>query len=308
MPDNKLFEVLGAVYKIPIADAESLKKSDGTLDEEKLADLIVDKDKERIAEIKKENKAQFDNGFGAAERKTLKGFDNKLKEKFDIESDLQGDELLDYISETVKSKSDEVKKMTDDDIKSHPLFMQTIKEHKKQLQEKDAEREGALKKLQDENAQKEILSEVIKLADAHLEKIGEVILPSNASKAQTHKDKLYFDPLRQTQWIKKDNKLFPIDKDGKILTDEHNYAMEATDLFEKIAKENLDFKVAKDRSSPDNSKQQQPPTKDQPQKKYTGKAPTSAKEYALLLNDTKNLTPEQRMEIKQTYKEQFSTN
>ena len=66
---NIILGVLGTLYKMSETEiAELLKKSDGTegYDEEKALQLIIDKDKQRIAAIKADIPNKFDEAFKKA--------------------------------------------------------------------------------------------------------------------------------------------------------------------------------------------------------------------------------------------------
>lgn len=310
--------LLGTIYKMPEADvAAALPKADGSdeVDEEKALALIIQKDKERIEKIKTDNSTKWDDAIKKATGQVWSKVEKTLKDRFDVDSELQGEELLEFI---VENKKPDGKPLTDDEVKSHPVFMKTIKELNKKLEEKDKEKEAALKEAQENFTQKEIFSEVRKEALMAFDKLGEAILPADARKADMMKQRLLIDELNQYDYTKQDGKFLPRykagtkdkngnDIGGKFVEDEHGYAMEFEDLVSKKAKENFEFKTSKDRQSPNNADNNNPPRKEQKEKKYQGKAPANQREYVGLLTDD-SLSPDQKIEIKEQYGEQFSKN
>ena len=312
--------LLGTIYKIPETEiAELLKKSDGTegIDEKKVLNFIIDKDKARITAIKAEIPTKFDEAFKKATKEVWTKVEKSLKEKFDIESDLQGDDLIEFVSETAKEKAKdapgEKKDLTDDDIKKLPVYTNAEKAWKKQLAEKETEKVNALKELQDKFSQEKTFSKVRDAALSKFKKLGDVILPADPEKADKMIQRLLIDELTgYTYQVDDKGNFLLLDKDGKRVEDEHGHAMEFENLIEKIAKSNFDFKVSKDRKSPANGGDDEGDDGksgggDDKKKKYTGKAPADKQEYlGLLTSDT--LTSEQKLEVKSQYGGQFSNN
>ena len=316
-------ELLGKLFKMSSEEiAEILKKSDGTegIDEEKVLKIILDKDKDRIAKIKGEG-PKWDDAMKKATREVWSKVEKELKEKFDIESDLQGDELIDFVANDSKEKlgkaaeAGEGKKpaeMTEDEIKKTPVYIKAEKAFKKSLEEKDADKDKSLKELQDSFTQKENFSKVRNAALSKFRKIENVILPSDAEKAQKMIDRLLLDQLAPYDYQIDDNGKFLIlykdgDKKGKRVEDAHGNAMEFDDLIEGITKSNFELKVSTDRKSPGNGKDKNNDAggDETKKKKYTGKAPGSKQDYLALLTSN-DLSSEQKLEVKSTYGEEFS--
>lgn len=320
---SKIIEgLLGTVYKMSKEEiAEALKKSDGTegIDEEKALQLIIDKDKERIAKIKADG-PKWDDAIKKATKEVWSNVEKSLKKTFDVESDLQGDELIAFVSETVKEKlkaepgkGKKVEDITEDDIKKHPVFIAAEKSYKKALAEKEAEKTNALKEMEAGFTQKENFSKVKDAALLKFKKLQNIILPADAEKANKMIQRLLIDELSPYEYQVDANGKFLLlhkegDKKGKRVEDAHGNALEFDDMIELIAKSNFEFKVADDRNAPanggDNGKNGGTGGKE---KKYTGKAPADKQAYLGLLTDDA-LTSDQKLEIKQEYGEQFSKN
>jgi hypothetical protein len=312
MSKKLILGVLSTLFKMPeLVVAEALQKSDGSeeFDEDKALKLIIDKDKDRIATIKAEGSTKWDDAYKSAEKKVRSKFEKQLKDRFDIEdTDLQGDELLDKVAETLEEKSKSTGKkpaeMTEDDIKKHPVFIKAEKDWKKALTDKETEKENALKKAEEGFTQKEVLSRAKKAAMLRFKAIGEAVLPSDVTRADNQVKKLLLDELEGFTFQEADGKFIVLDKDGKRVEDEHGHAQDFDALVDRIAKSNFDFKVAPERRSPANGGD--PDKNKQPgeEKKYTGKAPSDKKEYLQLLTD-ENLSAEQKIEITGEYGDKF---
>lgn len=311
MSKKVITAVLGTLFKMPDVEVAELLKTDDPeiLDEDKAIKLILEKDKERIESIKAESKKKFDDGYKKAQGEVLSGFEKKLKEKYGIEDELQGEELVDAILE---AKTSELKKktgnsqLTEEEIKKLPSYLKLEKELKKAVDEARQEGENKLKALQQEYSQKETFTKVKEAALSKFKSLGDVILPSDQEKAQKMIQRLLIDELTQFEYqIDEKGKFLILHKDGEKkgnrVEDDHAHALEFDDLIAKIAKSNFDFKAAEDRSNSGNGGRQQQQQQQQPNaKKYSGKAPANAKEYAEILLD-----PSLDLETKSDFKSQF---
>lgn len=313
---NKLIlAVLGTLYKMPESEvAELLKKSDGTdgFDEEKALKLILDKDKDRVAALKAEGNTKWDDAIKKATKEVWGKVEKDLKTKFDIESDLQGEELLTHVAETLpekfKGKGKKADELTEDDIKKHPAYIKAEKAFKQQLVDKDTEHQTAIKAKDTEYNRKTTFAEVSERALTKFKKIGEAILPADAEKAQKMIQRLLIDELGGYSYqVDEKGNFIVLNKDGKRAEDDHGHAVELDSLIDKIAKNNFEFKAAQNRQSPANGggQQQQQPGGGQAAKKYTGKAPANQQEYLGLLTGT-DLSTEEKLDVKAQYGEQFS--
>jgi len=316
MSKKLITAVLGTLFKMPDVEVAELLKTDDPekFDEEKAIKLIIDKDKERIEAIKTESKNKFNDGYKKAQGEVLSTFEKKLKEKYGIEDELQGEELIDAILE---AKTTDLRKkagnnqLTEEEIKKLPSYLKLEKDLKKAVEDARAEGESKLKALQHEYSQKETFSKVRDAALAKFKAVGDVILPADAEKAQKMIQRLLIDELIDYDFQIDDRGKFLVlhkdgDKKGNRVEDDHGHALEFDDLISRIAKSNFDFKVADDRSNPGNGgkpKQQDPPGNTA--KKYSGKAPANAKEYAEILLDA-SLDLETKSDFKAQYGKQFS--
>jgi hypothetical protein len=312
---NKLIlAVLGTLYKMPESEvAELLKKSDGTegFDEDKTLKLILDKDKERVTSLKAEGSTKWDDAIKKATKEVWGKVEKELKTTFDIESDLQGEELLSHVAETLPEKYKGIGKkpaeLTEDEIKKHPAYIKAEKEFKKQLSDKEKELTDKLNAKETEYSQQQIFAKAKETALTKFKKLGEAILPGDAEKAEKMIQKLLIDELAgYTYQIDDKGNFIILNKDGKRAEDAHGHALEFDKLVETISKSNFEFKASKERQAPANGgHQQQQPGGGNPAPKYTGKAPSNQQEYLGLLTGS-DLSTEEKLDVKAQYGEQFS--
>jgi hypothetical protein len=312
--------LLGTIFKMPETEiAELLKKPDGsdTIDEDKLLQTIIDKDKDRVAKLKADG-PKWDDAVKKATKEVWNKVEKSLKEGFEIDTDLQGDELVAHVVESAKDakagkggSGKKVEDLTEDEIKKHPVFVKAEKNYQKALADKDAEKTTALQELQNSYTSKETFSKVREAALLQFKKVGEAILPEDAEKSAKMIQRLLVDELSQYDYQIGENGDYIISyKDGankgKRVEDGHGHAIGLVDLVTEISKSNFDFKVAQSRQAPANgggggNRGQG----GEGNKKYIGKAPANAAEYMGLLTSA-DLSTEEKLSVKEQYSQQFS--
>ena len=307
--------VLGTLFKMSETEITDALKSDGSdeIDEAKILPLILSKDKDRISKIKTEI-PKWDDAVKKATKEVWTKVEAELKEKFEVESDLKGDELIEFVSAAAKEKAkgDPGKKkedMTEDDIKKHPVFLTAEKLFKKQLADKDTEKLNEIKKLEDSFSQKENLSKVRNAALTKFKKLGDVILPADAEKADKLIQRLLLDELNPyTYQVDDKGEFLILNADGKRLEDAHGNAMVFDDLIDKIAKDNFEFKVSKEKSSPANGGKGAGDGGGGgggDDKKYKGKLPQNKDEYLAIMTSA-DYDSAAKLEVKQQFSGKFN--
>ena len=302
--------LLGTVYKMPETEVAELLKTeaDEPIDEEKILKIILEKDQARISKIKTDssaNPAKWNEAVGKATKDVWSKVEKSLKDEFDVDSELKGEELLSFISESAKEKmkaSGQPGTITDDDVKKHPVYVKAENDFKKKIVEKDNEMKTAVEAAEAAQSRKEFIAKMRKAALIKFKDLSDVILPTDAQKAEKQIQKLLIDELDAYEFQDDGNDSFlPLykegDKKGNRVEDGHANAIGFDALIEKIAKSNFEFKVATDRDSPGNGKPKEDEGKNAGKKLFTGKAPANKQEYIGLLTDT-SLTTEQKLEIK----------
>lgn len=303
-----------ALYKVDEADlAEDLKEA---VEGDEVNDDVVEKifvklDANKVTSLKDEARERFDNGIKKGQKETAKKFEKKLKATFEIDDDsLEGDALLSKVEEVAnehKSKSSgsgdkpDLNKITPEDLEKIPAFINKQREFSTQLKAKDTEKEEAVKEIQEQIKKGEVKSKVFKKA---LEKLNErnPILPADASKAEKHKKKFLLDELENIPFmLAEDGAIVPLDEEGKARKNKNGIDVDFNMLVDSIIDDNFEFAKTNPKNSPSNKNDKSNPEA----KKFTGKAPTSSKEYFDLITD-EELSTEEKAEIIEEYRDKFN--
>lgn len=295
---EELEVLLGYVAKtLNIANAEVaalIKADDGKIKEDALSALL-DKDKDRVKTLKTE---AHDLGHRKANKEVMKTFESGLKEKFELESDKQGLELIEALLETKTPKPDGKAKFTDDDVKKHPLFIQAENKVKEVKDFTEKEWKSKLEEKEKEYSRGKVLSVVEKKA---LDLIAELnpVLSSDPKRAANQKKDL-IDKIIKNGFEIQDNEIILIGEEGKRLEDDHGNRIKFDDYIKDTVTSYYDLPVANPRSSSGNGgeKDQQPPTG----KKYTGTIPKTENEFMdLLYSKDKPLTNDEKVELTEAW-------
>ena len=233
MADAKklLRALLAKAYKMQDGEIDSLL-SESTTDADGETQ-VISLDKTRIAEISKPKPGQtFQDGYKKAKAEVLTELETAIKEKYEIESDANGVELVEAVV-AEKTKGAKPKELTDDDVRKHPAYQAAEKAHKLALKEatttwetKYNEREAAYKK-------GETFGAVSKKA---LEILGGMnpVLPANATVAANLQN-AFLNVLKGYEYDLQDNgNRIVVMKDGKVVDDGHGHSLD----FEKLVKDN----------------------------------------------------------------------
>ena len=306
-----------ALYKKEEVDvADHLKTVEGDDVPDELVETIFKQlDAEKVTKFKTEATERFNNGEKKGRETAAKKFERRLREIFNLEDDdLLGDDLLNHIESNLpepgkpsEGKTD-LSKLTKEELAKIPAFIQAQKDFNTQLKEKDKEKEKAINDIKSEQETGLLLSDASAKALAILDGKNP-ILPKDAAKATTMKNKLLVEELKSHKFMKgTDGSMIPLDAEGKQALDANGNPLDFNTLVDNIINANFEFNVTDPRKSPANKNQQhqqQPgadPGKDK--KVYNGKAPTSSDEYLDLLLD-ENLDTDQKVALKEAYSEQF---
>lgn len=295
--------IASALHKM---DVEALRTAlelgaDATeVDDKKFFEFLVDKQGKIVKE-------REDRGYQRAQKTVLQNLEKDLRKTYGVEdADLQGTELVEHIVNAVKEDAAAKggkSKLTDDDIKKHPLYLELEKTKKKETETLKAEYETKIKAEADAREYDRLLSSVDSEAEKIFTSIGDAILPEDASIAAKHKKRLLLDELKAFKFQKNGDEILVLKEDGTRYEDKAGNPVSFKDLVTTTAKQNFQFKAAQDRKSPggDNNP---PKDFDKGAKKYTGAAPKDANDYVKLLTDN-SLAPDVKAEIKEVYGAQF---
>ena len=111
--------LLGGAYKMPKTEIDKLL-SDETTDEDGET-TILEGDKTRIGKLTTPAKGStFQDGYAKGKKEVLTALETELKEKFEIESDATGIELIETIVTEKAKGAGKPKELTEDDVKKTP--------------------------------------------------------------------------------------------------------------------------------------------------------------------------------------------
>lgn len=271
-----LNESLSMLFKMDPETIASLYNEAGELvDFSKILEL----DKERIAKYKSESDNQYKRGVKEGATKIEK----ELKEKYEIDSDLQGIDLVDHL---IVQKTEEVKTSSSKDVTKHPDYIKLQATIDKQLKDRDREWEAKIEAKDKEFNKVRIFEKVREKALLNLTQ-SNPILPEDPNKAQLWKD-TYLNALRQADYIEDDEgNLIVLNSEGKALQSAHGKNITFEEFVKETADKYFEYPKATDRSSPGLK----------PQDGNGGwNAPRTEEEYIARQKDPK-ITPDERIKL-----------
>ena len=236
-------------------------------------------DTARVTKLKEDQASQYKRG----QKEVASKMEAQLKDKFGVDSDLTGVELVDFILTTELEK---VKGKGDEDITAHPEYLKLKSESDRMLKAKDKEWQKKIEDLELKHARESMFSKVKERAFAELDNLRP-IRPEDAKKAQKWKEK-YIEDLRAYDFTEQQDGMIVVLKDGKPLQDSHGYNKSFADLVKETAAEIFDFQTAESRSSAANQ---------QTQSNFA--APRNEEEFIQKMREAK--TPEEQAKVMESY-------
>ena len=274
-----LNEFLSKTLKIGTEDLATLYNEAGDLTGLQIA---FDADALRVKKQSEDRTSQYNRGLKEASLKLEK----ELKSKYEVESELQGVDLIDSI---VLTKVEETKGATKD-ITKHPEMLKARAEWEKEQRKRDDEWGNKLKAKDDEFAQTILMDKVKTKGSVLLDELRP-ILPDEPYKAAQWKQ-VFLNDLTSYRFQEHDGDFIVKDKEGNALKDAHGYDRKFKEFTKEIADKYFSYQKAEDRSSSGN--------KDSAGSK-AGLPKDEDEAYTELKNP--NITPERRIEITNFLKE-----
>jgi len=235
-----LNDSLSKLFKIEPETIASLYNEAGDLvDFSKILDL----DKERIQKYKTDNDSQFKRGIKEAMQK----FEKELKEKYEIESELVGVDLVDHL---VVQKTDEVKSASTKDITKHADYIKLQLSIDKQLKDRDKEWEAKLALKEKEFNKAKLFEKVRERALLNL-KARKPILPNDPRKALAWEE-VYLGELSKGSYMENGDEIVVLNADGTPLQSPHGKPITFDEYEKDIADRYFDYPKADERSSAGN--------------------------------------------------------
>ena len=279
--------------------AELFKDGETELSEEQQTEIlnkILEIDAQRVENIKKsvDKKDAFQDGFKKAKSEVLTDFEKGLKEKFGIESDKTGLELVEEVV-SKKSEGGQGGDVTEDAIKRSKVFQDMESNLKKQVTTVKTEYETKINEIQDGYKAEQTFSNVSQKALQIFNGLNP-ILPQNKTVAD-NQVKFFVNTLKDFKFDVQDERIVVMDKDGKVLEDGHGNSRSFEDIVKETASGLFEFKANNGGSGSGNGGQQ---GQGGSGSSYAGNVPKTFEELEKVMSDT-SISIEDRSNIMAEY-------
>lgn len=263
--NDVLKNLLKAVYGLSDEKAEAIL----AMEDAEQTTAILELDKVRVAKFKDLETKAHDKGHQKAKAEELKKIEAKMRSKYGIDDEaLEGDDLLDAIDakiEEAKAKGSKSKDLTEDAIKTHPVYVNAMKAASKAVIEKEAEWQKKFEERETTYGRSERQANAKAYARKMLDELNPV-LPKNSTVANNLLE-LYAKKFEQFDYDFQDDGDAIIktgDDYSKPYEDAHGKPVSFKEMTKQFASEFFEFAEATDRSSAanktDTSKQKLPGT------------------------------------------------
>ena len=278
--------------------AELFKDGETELSEDQQKEILqklLDEDAKRVEAIKKsvDTKPAFQDGFKKAQGEILTKFEKELKEKFGLESDKMGLELVEELV-SKKSEGGQGGDLTEDAIKRSKVFQDMESNLKKQITTVKTEYETKINEIQDGYKAEQTFSNVSQKALQIFNGLNP-ILPQNKTVAD-NQVKIFVNSLKDFKFDVQDERIVVMDKDGKVLEDGHGNSRSFEDIVKETASGLFEFKANNGGSGSGNGGQGQGGSGSS----YAGNVPKTFEELEKVMSDT-SISIEDRSNIMAEY-------
>ena len=278
--------------------AELFKDGETELSEQQQTEIlnkILEIDAQRVENIKKsvDKKDAFQDGFKKAKSEVLTDFEKGLKEKFGIESDKTGLELIEEVV-SKKSEGGQGGDVTEDAIKRSKVFQDMESNLKKQVTTVKTEYETKINEIQDGYKAEQTFSNVSQKALQIFNGLNP-ILPQNKTVAD-NQVKFFVNSLKDFKFDVQDERIVVMDKDGKVLEDGHGNSRSFEDIVKETASGLFEFKANNGGSGSGNGGQGQGGSGSS----YAGNVPKTFEELEKVMGDN-SISIEDRSNIMAEY-------
>lgn len=270
-------EVMELIFNPSDDDAEPTLK-DGALE------VLFDQDTKRVENLKKNvkpDKELLDQQYSRGLKEASTKLEKELKKQYNIESEKQGIEL---INEIVEANKEQAAKLSDEEVKKHPLYRNLEKDrvpketHDKVLKEFDEYKQTQTRQQTFEKIKRDALK--------HLAPLNPVV-SENPEVAKTREED-FLNKFTAYDYEIDENGNHFILKNGERLEDGHGNPVAFKDFVEQKAKSHFEFAKQNEKGSPENKNTKTKVT-----------VPQSDDEYRKLVAEAK--TPEERIALREAY-------
>ena len=278
--------------------AELFKDGETELSEDQQKEILqklLEEDAKRVEAIKKsvDTKPAFQDGFKKAQGEILTKFEKDLKEKFGLESDKMGLELVEELV-SKKSEGGQGGDLSEDAIKRSKVFQDMESNLKKQITTVKTEYETKINEIQDGYKAEKTFSNVSQKALQIFNGLNP-ILPQNKTVAD-NQVKFFVNTLKDFKFDVQDERIVVMDKDGKVLEDGHGNSRSFEDIVKETASGLFEFKANNGGSGSGNGGQGQGGSGSS----YAGSVPKTFEELEKVMSDT-SISIEDRSNIMAEY-------
>ena len=280
--------------------AELFKDGETELSEQQQTEIlnkILEIDAQRVENIKKsvDKKDAFQDGFKKAKSEVLTDFEKGLKEKFGVESDKTGLELVEEVV-SKKSEGGQGGDVTEDTIKRSKVFQDMESNLKKQITTVKTEYETKINEIQDGYKAEQTFSNVSQKALQIFNGLNP-ILPQNKTVAD-NQVKFFVNTLKDFKFDVQDERIVVMDKDGKVIEDGHGNSRSFEDIVKETASGLFEFRANNGGSGSGNGGQGQ--GQGGSGSSYAGNVPKTFEELEKVMSDT-SISIEDRSNIMAEY-------
>lgn len=245
--------LLGGAYKMPKTEIDKLLSDDIT--DEDGETTILEGDKTRIGKLTTPPKGStFQDGYAKGKKEVLTQLETEIKDKFEIESDATGIELIETVVTEKAKGAGKPKELTEDDVKKHPVYQALEKGTKTALKAKDTEWETKFNEQQASFKKGETFNTVTGYALSKLAKMNPVLSANATIAANTQR--AFVEGLRQfDDYEVQDNggRIVPL-KGGKVVDDGHGNTLDFDKFLQDHAAGYYEFKANNGGSNGGNGK------------------------------------------------------
>lgn len=275
-----------------------LYKDEGDELKEGALEAVLSKDADRIKALSSDDdvKDKIDNAYARGRKETAKEFEKGLKDKFDIDSDLKGNELIDF----VKAESDKKVKsdLDEDKIKTSKTYQDAIALERKAKDDAVAAVQKEYDDYKSDVSNRESQSRVMDKAGAIFDSLNPVL--SQNPEVAANQRKTFLEQVASGKFNVEGDKIIPLDSEGKVLTNDHGHDIHFEDLVKTKTKSYFDLSnTPRKNATPDKDKEDE--TIDRTGWNWTGSEITSHDEF-MKLSD-KAQTKEERGALLKAYDE-----
>jgi hypothetical protein len=219
---------LGKTLNIPADKVASLLNEDETEVKDTALNELLALDAARVKSYKDKEAEVFDNGYKKAQKEVMGQREKEIKEKFGITSEKQG---LDLIAEIITAEAGKKAELEPEKVKLHPEYIRLQDDLTKKLKETEKTWKDKYEGREAEIQKEKVFSGVASKADSVLSGYG---LPEDVNLAKNQKALLH-NELNQYTFQPNGDDYVIVDKDGKVVNDEHGHRKNFESLVNEIA-------------------------------------------------------------------------